>query len=58
VLADIAAGRAREIPARRYDPDRAAALERAEELAAAQPPSGYETDYPEGFIRRGSFGGE
>lgn len=33
VLADIASGRTKEIPARRYDPDRAAALERAEELA-------------------------
>jgi hypothetical protein len=55
VLADIAAGRTREIPARRYDPDRAAALERAEELAAAQPPTGYETDYPEGFVRRSGF---
>jgi len=56
VLADIAAGRAKEVPARRYDPDRADALERAEELAVAQSPTGgYETDYPEGFVRRGSF---
>jgi excisionase family DNA binding protein len=57
VLADIAAGRTKEIPARRYDPNRAEALERAEELASAQSPTdGYETDYPEGFVRRGGFG--
>lgn len=57
VLADIAAGRTKKIPARRYDSDRAEALERAEELAAAQSPtSGYETDYPEDFVRRRGFG--
>jgi hypothetical protein len=57
VLADIAAGRTKQIPARRYDADRAEALDRAEEHASAQSPTdGYETDYPEGFVRRGSFG--
>jgi excisionase family DNA binding protein len=57
VLADIAAGRTKKVPARRYDHDRADALERAEALAAVQSPSGgYETEYPDGFVRRGSFG--
>ncbi len=56
VLADIAAGRTKQIPTRRYDLLRAEALERAEELASAQAPSGYETEYPDGFVRRGGFG--
>jgi hypothetical protein len=58
VLADVSAGRTKKLPPRRYDAERAERLERAEERAAAQAfTRGYETEYPEGFVRRRGFDG-
>lgn len=56
VIEDINAGRCQKIPPRRYDPVRARVLEEAETLAAAAPhPQTYASEYPDGFVRRGSF---
>jgi excisionase family DNA binding protein len=56
VLADISAGRTKKVPRRRFDEARAHALDEAERRAVIQGfPGGYETRYPDGFVRRPGF---